>query len=108
MRSIGYVIIVTLTFQFFFVLFNVFKYLIPLKVKSPFMSIFYVLAGILTLGRIVEVLIFVLPMNPKMNITGEGGLAQEISSDIASIVNVWIGSLFVATMYQISQSLKRI
>ena len=72
------------------------------------MSIFYVLAGILTLGRIVEVLIFVLPMNPKMNITGEGGLAQEISSDVASIVNVWIGSLFVATMYQISQSLKRI
>ena len=61
LRSIGIVVIVTLAFQFFFILFNVFKYLIPLKVKSPFMSVFYLLAGIFTLGRIVEVLIFVLP-----------------------------------------------
>ena len=74
MRSIGYLIIVTLLAQFFFVLFNVFKYLIPLKVKSPFMSFFYILAGILTLSRIGDVFYFVLPNTPRMNITGDSGI----------------------------------
>ena len=43
-----------------------------------------------------------------MSLTGQGTFGQEIDSTIASIANIWLGCLFVATMFQISLSLQRI
>lgn len=59
-----------LTLLLIFLFFNVFKYLIPLRIKSPFFVLFYVLAALQTIGRIVEVLIFSLPAFDEMSLTG--------------------------------------
>lgn len=58
----GYIVLVLLASNFVILIFNIVKYLIPLKViKSPLLSLFYIFSGIITVSRILEITYFVIP-----------------------------------------------
>ena len=66
LRVMGYIVLVLLASNLVILIFNTFKYLIPLKViKSPLLSLFYIFSGIITISRILEITYFVLPSANK-------------------------------------------
>ena len=83
---------------------NVIVYLVPLKVRSMLLFLFYLLSAILTISRSVELFIYCASDNPTLTI-GDSNV-QEIFDKIGATANVSIGCLFVATMYQISYSIR--
>lgn len=66
LRVMGYIVLVLLASNLVILIFNTFKYLIPLKViKSPLLSLFYIFSGIITISRILEITYYVLPSANK-------------------------------------------
>ena len=88
-------------------IYNLIQFLLPLKVRSPLLYLFYILAMIMTIFRIIELFYFVLtPHTRKLNLTIGCMLGQNIADGTATVANVALGCLFVATMYDISYSIK--
>ena len=88
-------------------IYNLIQYLLPLKVRSHLLYLFYILSMFMTIARIIELFYFVLtPHNRKPNLTIGCELGQNIADGIATIANIALGCLFVATMYDISYSIK--
>ena len=86
---------------------NVVKYLVPLKVRSNLLALFYIFAGIMTVANMAGLVFFVTSDN-VMSLTNPREKWQQSFGVVATSANVIIGFLFVATMYQISQSIKMI
>ena len=63
------------------------------------MYLFYILAAILSIGKIVEMIYFVIDDRPDL--ANEHYQSQLIAQTVSQIAYVSIASLFVATMYQI-------
>ena len=106
LRITGYTMLVLLAGNVLFLIGNVFKYLWRLGVKSALLGMFYCLAFIMTVSRIVEVGYFVRKSNDSPDLLKEQSGGNEVADLIGSVSNVSIGCLFVATMYQIAQSIK--
>ena len=66
---IGAFIIVLLLLNLAFIAFNIFKFLIPLKIKSWLLLTFYALATIMLIARIVELFYIIVPDNDCVSIT---------------------------------------
>ena len=63
---LGYIEIVLFGINLSFLAFNVFRYLIPLKVKSPLLILFYILSGTMTIARIIELIYLLLSIYTDM------------------------------------------
>lgn len=84
------------------------KYLVPLKVRSNLLALFYIFAGIMTVANMTGLVFFVTSDDVSISLTSPREKWQHSFDDVATSANVIIGFLFVATMYQISQSIKMI
>ena len=110
LRTTGYIVLLAFGANIGLLVSNVVRYLIPLKIKSMLLTLFYIIALVMNVARSFELIYYVLPSNGNPSLTGEVkiGLGQSIADSIASVANVAMGCLFVATMYQISYSIKMI
>ena len=108
LRVVAYCIIFLLAVNLVFLISNVVRFLIPLQVRSKLLGLFYILAAYLTIARMVELVYFVLPSNEFPSLSSQTQLGQEIADQTATLANVAIGCLFVATMYQISFAIQMI
>ena len=108
LRIVAYVVISLLALNLLFLISNLVRFLIPLKVRSKLLGLFYILAALMTVAVIIELVYFVLPSNKLPSLTTDTLLGQEIANGAQSMTNVAIGCLFVATMYQISLSIQMI
>ena len=104
LEIIAYIIGALLCANFLFLVANVIVYLVPLKVRSMLLFLFYLLSAILTISRSVELFLYCASDNPTLT-KGDSNV-QEIFDKIGATANVSIGCLFVATMYQISYSIR--
>ena len=103
LRTSGFIILGLLSANLVFLFHNTIIYLIPLKIKSVLLAQFYILAGIITIARIIEVSYFVSwkYLSGFMDLSYDDGYTstQEWFDTIGSMANVALSSLFVATMY---------
>ena len=107
LQAFGTILIILLFANVIFMIYNVIQFLLPLKVRSLKLHLFYILSMIMTIARTVELFYFTLtPHQVKPNLTKGDELGQLLASNIGTIANVAIGCLFVATMYDISYSIK--
>ena len=63
LRVLGYITILLFSCNLVFLTANIMRYLIPLKLGSPLITLFYGLAALLTVARIVECSYFVMMDN---------------------------------------------
>ena len=82
---------------------NVARFLIPLRVNSVLLALFYVLAALNNMARLAELVFFVVQQNFEEDqlpsLTNPDDLKQQIFDVIANTTNICLGFLFVATMY---------
>ena len=107
---VGSILIILFALNLALLLFNTFRYLIPLRIKSALLALFYILAAINNLARLLELVFFVVPDKDGRlpNLTRPDRRPQQICEAIATCANIMIGLLFVATMYQIASSIQMI
>lgn len=107
---VNWVLLAAFAANLVFMIYNVSVFLVPLRVKSMLIGLFYILAAIMTLARSFEVFTMGLPKNVHSEATSGPYISQPaiIADTIATIANVGIGCLFVATMYQINYAIKMI
>ena len=99
--------IVLLFANVIFMIYNLIQFLLPLKVRSHLLYLFYILSMFMTIARIIELFYFILtPNDMAPNLTIGCELGQNIADGLATVANVALGCLFVATMYDISYSIK--
>lgn len=108
LRAVGWLVILLLCVNLGMIAWNIGRYLIPLKVKSVLLYLIYIAATILSVSRIIELAYIVSPANLSPSVSNEYSTVQLIFDSIGTLANVALGSVFVATMYTISQSIKMI
>ena len=85
--------------------YNIVKFLIPLKIKSWLLILYYVLAAILDIALIIELSFMILSYE---NCKGIKSMDLSIVEVIVIIANIAICCLIVIIMYQISISIRLI
>ena len=108
LRAVGWLIILLLCVNLSLIAWNIARYFIPLKVNSVLLYMIYVAAAILSFSRIVELIYLVNPANAEPSISNDYSIVQLVFDSLGTLANVALGSVFVATMFTISQSIKMI
>lgn len=107
--AVNWILVAMFAANLVFMVFNVAVYLVPLGVKSELISLFYILAAIMTIARSIETIYFGLPSDQdSFDHKRINHLVPRIADSVATVANVGIGCLFVATMYQINYAIKMI
>lgn len=88
-----------MTINLLFIVYNIVAFLIPLKIKSWLLIVFYALASAMTISRIVELSYISNPDDDCVSITYSDSIGQTVAAFVATLVNIAICSLFLMTMY---------
>ena len=108
--ALCYVLIFAFAANLAMIVSNIIKYLVPLKINSALITLFYMLASVMTFARLTEMVFYILPNKQlkSFNQVNDDTTAVVFANNVATVTNVGIGCLFVATMYQINYAIKMI
>mmetsp|Transcript_22073 Transcript_22073/g.27131 ORF Transcript_22073/g.27131 Transcript_22073/m.27131 type:complete len:99 (-) Transcript_22073:1282-1578(-) len=97
--GVSFLIIALLLGNLAFIIMNIVRYLYPLQVKSVLLKMYYILATVLTVSRILELAYISNPHDKCTSIVVQETKGQTAADFIATFANVAICCLFMATMY---------
>ena len=69
LSTTGAIIIFMLLINLAFIIYNILKFLIPMKIKSWLLLLFYALATIMLVARVVELFYIIIPDDDCVSIT---------------------------------------
>ena len=102
LKTLGYIILVLFCANLIFIVHNIVRFLVPLRVKAPLVTVFYGLAMLLTISKIIQISFFVKKDSARPTLTnlhGDRITVQEVFDVVGFLANMSIGCLFVVTMY---------
>ena len=89
-----------------FEIFIISRYLVPLKITSPYILMFYIILGLLLISSIIEMLSRVTNSDPGWFTTYNNYITvAQVSRHISATMYVLLGFVLSAIMFQLSCSL---
>ena len=106
----GYTMMALMILNIIFLIYNLIRYIIPLRIKSWLIIPFYVLATIVTVCRTIELFIIstssIVNDNDCINVTNGNSMFKLVLDFTATLANNAICCIFMTTMYKLAMTIK--
>ena len=106
----GYTMMALMILNIIFLIYNLIRYIIPLRIKSWLIIPFYALAIIVTVCRTIELLIIstssIVGDNDCINVTNGNSMFKLVVDFTATLANNAICCIFMTTMYKLAMTIK--